>query len=503
MRRQFAFAASFLALAGCTVGPDYHAPKVDVPARYVEQQPSGATVDPAHWWTAFGDPELTSLIERALAGNPDIAIAASRVRQARLQEIEARAIGLPTVDAQAGATNIHLSKNAGFSELARAFGGGSSDNSGSAGGITLPGSSITTYAAGFDASWELDLFGRGTRTRQAARASTEAAVWNQRDAAVTLAAEVADAYFAYRLDQAQIAILKNEIANLERADQISAHIAQTGLQPPIDVVRQRASLTQTRARLQPLEADAKIRIHALGTLLGKGPDALSAELADSKAELGPAPEIPAGLPSDLLRRRPDVRAAERNLAAATAQVGVAVADLYPRFSLTGLAQLISTSLGSLFQGDSVQTTASASAMFPILDWGKRKATVASRKEDDQQAYLAYQKTVLRALKDVEDALAQISAERARNAQLRSALSDAERTESAVAAQYKTGFVAQDSLINAQVSALSARESLAASNAKLRQDTAALFKAMGGGWSEKGPASDAETKVDTQAPIDAQ
>ncbi|MEO1968659.1 MAG: efflux transporter outer membrane subunit [Sphingomonadaceae bacterium] len=503
MRRLLGTAASCLALAACTVGPDYHAPKVDVPANFAEQQSAGAQIDPAHWWTAFGDPELTSLIERALAGNPDIAIAASRVRQARLQEIEARAIGLPTVDAQGNVTNIHLSKNAGLSTLARAFGGGSSDSNSSSGGITLPGSSITTYAAGFDASWELDLFGRGTRTRQAARASAEAAVWNQRDAAVTLAAEVADAYFAYRLDQAQIAILHDEIAKLERADQISANIAKSGLQPPIDVVRQRASLTQTKARLQPLEADAKVRIHALGTLLGKGPDAVSAELVDSKADLGPAPEIPAGLPSDLLRRRPDVRAAERNLAAATAQVGVAVADLYPRFSLTGLAQLISTSLGSLFQGDSVQTTASASAMFPILDWGKRKATVASRKEDDQQAYLAYQKTVLRALKDVEDALANISAERARNTQLRSALSDAERTESAVAAQYKTGFVAQDSLINAQVSALSARENLAASNAKLRQDTAALFKAMGGGWSENGPASDSEEKVDTQAAIETQ
>ena len=503
MRRLIGTAASCLALAACTVGPDYHAPRVDVPASFAEPQARGAEVDPAHWWTAFGDPELTSLIERALAGNPDIGIAASRVRQARLEEIQARAIGLPTIDAQGNATNIHLSKNAGLATLARAFGGGSSDSSGSAGGITLPGSSITTYAVGFDASWELDLFGRGTRTRQAAQASAEAALWNQRDAAVTLAAEVADAYFTYRMDQAQIAILNDEIVKLERADQISAHIAQTGLQPPIDVVRQRASLTQTRARLQPLEADAKLRIHALGTLLGKGPDALSGELAGSTANLGPAPAIPAGLPSDLLRRRPDVRAAERNLAAATAQVGVAVADLYPRFSLTGLAQLISTSLGSLFQGDSVQTTASASAMFPILDWGKRKATVASRKEDDQQAYLTYQKTVLRALKDVEDALARISTERVRNQQLRAALSDAERAESAVSAQYRTGFVAQDSLINAQVAALSARENVAASDAQLRQDTAALFKAMGGGWAEQGPASDSETRVDPTAPIGAQ
>ena len=503
MRRKFAFSLSILALAGCTVGPDYHAPEVKVPARYAEPQAAGAAIDPARWWTAFGDPELTSLVERALAGNPDIQIAVSRVRQARIQEIEARAIGLPTVDAQGNVTNIHLSKNAGLSTLARAFGAGSSDNNGdSKGGITLPGSSITTYALGFDASWELDLFGRGARTRQAARASAEAAVWNQRDAAVTLAAEVADAYFAHRLDQAQIAILNDEIAKLERANQISTNIAKSGIQPAIDVVRQRASLTATRARLQPLEADARVRVHALGALLGMGPDALSSELASSEPRLGAAPAIPAGLPSDLLRRRPDVRAAERNLAAASAKVGVAIADLYPRFSLTGLAQLISTSLGSLFQGDSLQTTASASAMFPILDWGKRKASVAGRKEDNQQAYLIYQKTVLQALKDVEDALAKISAERARNQQLRAALVDAQRTETAVSAQYRTGFVAQDSLINAQVAALSARENLAASDAQLRQDTAALFKAMGGGWSEDGPASESVRKVDTEAPIGA-
>lgn len=489
MPRIFISAISCLALVGCTVGPDYHPPEMAVPAHYAEPQPAGEAIDPAHWWTAFGDPELTSLIERALADNPSLAIAASRVRQARIQEIQARAIGLPTLDAQGNVTHIDLSKNAGLSSLARLFGSPSGGGGGS-GGIAPPGASITTYAAGFDASWEIDLFGRGRRTREGARALEEAAVWNRRDAAVTLAAEVADAYFAYRLDQQQIGLLNDEIAKQERAQQITANIARSGLQPPIDVVRQRASLTATKARLLPLEADARLRVHALGTLLGKGPDALAAELGRPLIALGPAPAIPAGLPSDLLRRRPDVRAAERRLAVATAQIGVAVADLYPRFSLTGVAQLISTSLASLFQGDSVQTQASASALFPIFDWGRRKAAVDLRKEDRQQAYLQYRQTVLTALKDVEDALARIDAERKRNAVLHSALADADRTRQAVAAQYKTGFVAQNALIDAQVQALAAHEQLAASNARLRQYTVALFKAMGGGWSEDGTPSSA-------------
>ncbi|MGN6496373.1 MAG: TolC family protein, partial [Tsuneonella sp.] len=268
----------FLALAalgGCTVGPDYAPPASTVPAAYGEPQPAGAAVDPAQWWTAFGDAELTSLVERALAQNPSIELAASRVRAARLQDIAARGVGLPTVDATANATNVKFSKNAGFSSLARLFGGQAGGGSGSSGGVALPGSGITTYALGFDASWELDLFGRGARTREAARAASEAAVWTGRDAAVTLSAEVADAYFAYRLDQAQIAVLRQEIAAHQRSEQIVAHRARTGLVPPIEATRERAGLTAAQARLLPIEADARLRVHALGTLLGLGPDAVS------------------------------------------------------------------------------------------------------------------------------------------------------------------------------------------------------------------------------------
>lgn len=485
--RTRAILATALLLGACTVGPAYHEPVLPVPPAFVGPQPPGAAIDPAHWWTAFGDAELTALIERALKDNPDIATAASRVREARAQEISARAAELPTVDANANVTHVEFSKNAGLSSLARQFGGGGASGlsgtgagSGTGGGIALPGDGITTFALGFDASWELDLFGGARRGVEAAVARTQAAKWNGRDAAVTLAAEVAQAYFALRLDEAQAAVVEQELIRQRRALEIAGHISEVGLVARVDVTRQRATLTATQARLEPIRADRDVRLHALGILLGQAPGALVAEL-QAPATLGAAPVIPAGLPSDLLRRRPDVRAAERNLAAANADIGVATADLYPRFSLTGMAQLISTSLATLFSGDSLQLTGTGAATFPLIDFGKRKAAVKVRREEREQAYQAYRTTVLRALRDVEDALSQIDAERRRNAVLRGAITDRQATADAVSAQYRTGLVAQDSLLNAETDLLSARENLAASDAQLRQQSAALFKALGGGW----------------------
>lgn len=467
-------------LAGCTVGPNYERPNLAVPAGYARGADApGSTVDPATWWTAFGDARLTALVEKAVAGNPDIAVAASRVRAARLQEIVARAAGKPAINASAQASRVEFSRNAGFASLARLFAGGGTGGT----GVAAPGSGISTVALGFDASWELDLFGGDRRGVEAARARGEAALWNARDAMITLAAEVADAYFALRLDQEQIAIVEQQAADQRRALDIAGNIARAGLTPNIDVVRQRGSLSATLARLEPLKADVEVRIHALGILTGQAPEALLAELSAPGPALGAPPTVPAGLPSDLLRRRPDVRAAERNLAASTADIGVAVANLYPKFTLTGAAQLLSASLSNLFSRDSVQANAGAAAMFPILDWGRRKANVGLAKEAREQAYQAYQATVLRALRDVEDPLSRIDAERHRNDVLKKALADAERTVRAVEAQYRTGFVAQDSLLSAQVQLLAAREQLAASDGALRQQTAALFKAIGGGWAE--------------------
>ncbi len=483
IRTLLALGGAGLVLAGCTVGPDYERPTLPLPTSYARETAApGSEVDPAHWWTGFGDAKLTALIDRALADNPDIAIAASRVREARLQEIAARAAGKPALNAAAQASRVEFSKNAGFASLARLF----SNGSGTGGtGVAAPGSGISTIAIGFDASWELDLFGGDRRGVEAARARGEAALWSGRDAAITLAAEIADAYFALRLDQTQLALVEEEVARERRVLEIAGNVARSGLTPGIDVVRQRSSLSTALARIEPLKADIEVRMHALGILTGQTPEALLDELRVPTAALGQPPVVPAGLPSDLLRRRPDIRAAERRLAAATADIGVTVSALYPKFSLTGAAQLLSSSLTNLVSGNSLQANVGAAATFPILDWGRRKANVGLAREAREQAYRDYQATVLRALRDVEDPLSRIDAEHRRNEILRTALADAERTTAAVSARYRTGFVTQDSLLNAEVQVLTAREQLAASDALLRQQTAALFKAVGGGWSEEG------------------
>ncbi|GGB40341.1 RND transporter [Sphingomonas metalli] len=496
MRRLTRAIPLLLALAGCTVGPNYRpADPVPVPATFAGPQAAGTGVDVTRWWTTFGDPRLTGLIERALRDNPDIGLAAARVREARLQEIVARSSGGPQLNASANATHVEFSKNAGFSSLARLFGGqnggagGGGSAGGSSGGIALPGSGITTFAAGFDASWELDIFGGVRRRVEAATARTEAAEWNRRDAAVMIAAEVAQAYLALRTDEAQVAAIEGELARQRGALAIAGDVAKVGLVPPIDVTRQRGNITSTEARLAPIRADIDVRRHALAILLAQPPAALDAELARPAAALPPTPAIPAGLPSDLLRRRPDVRAAERNLAAANAEIGVATADLYPHVSLTGMAQLISTALSNLISRDSLQLTGTGAVQLPLLDGGRRRATVKLREAQRDEAVLQYRAIVLQALRDVEDQLSQIAAERDRYATLTRALADAAASERAITAQYRSGFVAQDAVLNAQAQSLSADEQRVLSEARLRQQTVALFKALGGGWSPEPGAAE--------------
>ncbi|TCM07438.1 efflux transporter outer membrane subunit [Sphingomonas sp. PP-CC-3G-468] len=486
--------------AGCTVGPNYRPPELPLPDVYAGtrvqpiEQASQESVDPAHWWRSYGDPKLEKLIEQALRDSPNIGIAASRIRQARARLTTARAAGLPRLDASGNVTRLNFSENAGLAGLAGQFGGGGgatggAGGSGTGGGIALPGDGITTYGLGLDADWEIDLFGGARRGVEGARARIDASIWSRRDAAVTLAAEVAQTYFALRLDQAQARILEQEIARQGRALEIAGHVAQVGLTPQIDVTRQRGSITASQARLEPIRADIDLRVHGLGLLLGLAPAALAGDLVVSRIEPAP-PAVPAGLPSDLLRRRPDIRAAERELAAATADIGVAVADLYPRFTLTGMAQLLSSSLSNLFTGDSLQLTGSGTAMFPILDFGRRRAEVGNRRETREQAYQTYRTTVLGALRDVEDALSRIASEQRRNGILRKAVVDREATVRSVEALYRTGFVAQDSLLNAQADVLSSREDVASSDNQLCFQTASLFKAIGGGWNDETDAAGA-------------
>lgn len=490
MRGRYAIAAVVM-LSACTVGPNYAPPSLPVPPAFVEASSRAPVVeaDLTTWWKAYRDPELDRLVAIALTDSLDIKTAASRIRQARTEEVVARAQGLPSINASANATDLEFSKNAGLSSLASQFGGGGGGAAGgggggaSQGGIALPGGGITTYSVGFDASWELDLFGGTRRAVEGARARTAAAVWNGRDAAVTLVAEVADAYLQLRLAQHREAVARAEIARQARSLQLLSNTARVGLVPQGDTVRQRAQLASVQASLDPLIAEQRVQMHALAVLLARSPGTLMPELTVVRPELAPPPPIPAGLPSDLLRRRPDVRAAERSLAAATADIGVAVADLYPRFTLTGMAELISTALSNLFTGDSLQLMGTAASTFPLLDFGQRRATVEGRREAAEQAYLAYQQTVLAALRDTEDALVRVATERRRNGILRAGVADADRAVRAIRARYDTGLTDFTAVLDAQASALSARDQLAQSDGALRRNIVSLYKALGGGWQE--------------------
>jgi NodT family efflux transporter outer membrane factor (OMF) lipoprotein len=505
--RRLAFLGPAL-LAGCTVGPNYRPPDAAAPARFAEadaavaDRPAPAL---AGWWRSYRDPELERLVDLALADSPDVRIAAARIAQARAAVRTARAGFLPEVNGSGRYTYQRFSKNAGLSSLTSLFGGGGAGGGagggngggtgggGTGGGIAAPGDHIETWSLGFDASWEIDLFGGTRRQLQGARARAEAAEWNARDAQLSLVAEVADAYFQLRTLQAREGVARAEVDRQQRNLLIAQNTARAGLIAEGDTVRQRADLATAEAAVGPIVAEGKAAMHALGVLTGRAPDALIEELAVPRPALPPPPGVPPGLPADLLRRRPDVRAAERDLAAATADVGVAVSDLYPRFSLTGAAQLISTSLATLFEGDSLQLNGSAAATFPVIDFGRRSGAVAGRRAQADEAYQTWRRTVLGALRDVEDALIRLRAERLRHEALARGLADARRAVAAVEARWRSGLTDYGDVLLARAAVSQGEDQLATSEGQLRRDLLALYKALGGGWEDlplPTPAGDA-------------
>jgi len=476
--------AAMIALSACTVGPRYVRPEVAVPPRFAEATGTSvdaATDNPARWWTRFGDPILTMLVDRALAGNLDLATARSRIAGARAQERAARSAGLPTLGARAGANRIDFSKNAGISSIASAFGGGGAGGMTPGQGIAGPGKGITTWSLGLDASWEVDLFGGVRRQREGAAARTAAAEWNVRDVEVSVAAEVASDYLMLRSLQTQIAIAQDELKRQQDTLRLVAARRRVGLVAELPERQQSLALSNVAASLPQLVARARDESHALGVLTGDGAEGLDTLLAPGATLPAAPPPVPPGLPSDLLRRRPDIRAAERQLAAATADIGVATADLYPKFNLMGMAELISTNLATLFERNSIQTTGSAAVTLPIFDGGRRKGVIAERRAAGDEALIAYKRAVLVAVQDVEDALADYNAEVKRNAELRRGVVDAERATRLARATFDAGLSDFQPVLDSQGSVLNNRNVLAQSDATLLTDLARLYKALGGGW----------------------
>lgn len=480
MRRAL-FALAALLPGACTVGPNYSRPATPVPSDYLEPHSKAALSDPelGSWWTRFGDQKLDELVDQALAQNLDVEAAAARIREARTEERAAGAAALPQVSTNASVTRQRISENA----IPVPPGSGAGSGGSGAGGFGLPGSEFTIWRAGFDASWELDLFGKTRRSIEAAKARTGASIWNRRDVQVSAAAEVAGAYLQLRMLQKEIALASAELERQERSERLVKARVRGGLVTGQDLEQQRSELKGAAAAIPPLRAAAAVQIHKIGVLTGSLPEALEAELGTASLSPLSAPLVPAGLPSDLLRRRPDIRAAERSLAAATADIGVATADLYPSFSLSAAPALVSTALASLVTWGSRSFTAGASLDWPIFNGGRTRARIEAKNAEQDRALIAYRKTILTALEDVEDALSKIDNDQKEIADLEAGLGSARRAEGIARERYSGGLVTYSDVLEAEAKRIALENRVVEMMGSKALDTVALFKALGGGWPE--------------------
>lgn len=503
--------AAVLTVAGCEVGPDYHPPQITVKSAYGEPTTApSATAAPTaliQWWSGFHDPELNGLIQRAIQNNLDLKNAESRLRQARAQRGVVGSELFPTVNTSAGYQNARGSKNVAIP--LGAFGGaatpaatptvrpaavsaaaqGGSASVASTPSVPLsplgqggfPGAETELYQAGFDATWELDVFGGVQRSIEAADADTAAALEDRRDLLVSLVAEVARNYIDLRSFQRQMQIATDNLRSQQETLELTRSRYRAGFVTELDVAREAAQVATTAATLPALDASIRLSIHQLGILLGQDPDALAAELTVA-APIPPAPPaVPVGVPADLLRRRPDIRRAERQLAAATARIGVATSDLYPKFTLTGSLGLDSSKVHNLAEWSSRYFALNPGVSWPIFDAGKIRSNVTVQKELAQQAATNYQQTVLSALKDVEDALAAYRTEQLRRNALADAVDASQQAVSLARQQYQRGVVDFLVVLDTQRSLFEAQTVLAQSDSAISTDLVALYKALGGGW----------------------
>jgi NodT family efflux transporter outer membrane factor (OMF) lipoprotein len=457
-------------LVGCTtVGPDYKSPQTSTPTNWntaLGGGLTGASADTnllAQWWTVFNDPVLSDLIERAMADNLDLRQARARVTEARAQRGIAKADLFPTVGANASASRTTSSKEAGN-------------------GLTSD-----FYSAGFDASWELDLFGGKRRSLESATASWQAAEESLCDVQVSLLAEVALNYVEVRSYQELLSITESNVTARSETYDITQWRREAELTTQLDVDQARLSLEQARAQVPTLRTGLEQAKHRLAVLLGQPPGALKELLAEPRPVPVTPTEIAVGVPADLLRRRPDVRNAERQLAAQTAQIGVAKAQRYPNFSLLGSIGLESLAFANLYSASARAAQGVAQSAWTLFDGGKIRQNIKVQTARQEQALSYYESTVLTALKDVENALLAYANEQARRHSLAEAVKAGQSAFELALDQYTSGIVNFQTVLDTQQSLLSVQDQFAVSEAKVTSNLISLYKALGGGWTPGQPA----------------
>jgi multidrug efflux system outer membrane protein len=460
---------------GCAVGPNYRRPDGAGPAVWQEAQSDGVNTraaELARWWMKFNDPLLNSIVERAVGSNLDLRSAEARVREARALRAVTASGAWPAADVSGSYTRNRSSENAIGSPGQGAVVGPSG------GGANLD---QNLYRSGFDASWEIDVFGGIRRSVEAADATVEATLEDRRNTLVTLLGEVATNYIDLRGFQRRLEVARANLKTQQETLELTKVRFDAGLASDLDVAQAESQVKTTEAQIPTLETSLKQVAHRLDVLIGSEPGALWGDLSKQGEVPALPPEVLIGLPSELLRRRPDIRRAERQLAAATAQVGVAVADLFPKFSLTGAAGFQSISASDWFSGPSRFWSVGPTIRWPIFDAGRIRANIEVRNAQQEQALRQYEKTILTAFEEVENSLVSYAKEQARYRSLSEAVAANRRAVQMANELYTRGLLDFLNVLETQRSLYSSESDLAQSQAAMASNLVALYKALGGGW----------------------
>ncbi|MCW2314934.1 NodT family efflux transporter outer membrane factor (OMF) lipoprotein [Rhodoblastus acidophilus] len=472
MRKTFILVLA--ALAGCNAaGPEFVPPVSGLPDAAFVASAKTAAPDP-EWWAKFRDPLLTALVREVADANLDVQTATLRVAESRFQRGVTASAQMPSLNGDAKVTREQYSKNGILSLM----------NGLVPGGLDVP--PISDHFVGFDAAWEIDIWGRVRRSVEAADAQVQVSEDQRRDALVSVMAETARDYIQLRGVQVQIGVLRDNVKVAEGVLKLAEERQAKGMQSALDTENARSQLEAYRAQIPPLEQQESELINALSFLTDQPPGALKARLGVSRKAFALA-SAPTGIVSDLARRRPDIRAAEAQLHAATAQTGVAAASFYPSITLSGQAGLDSLNTNNLLRASSFQWSVGPSVSVPIFEGGKLKNTLELRETQQQEAALAYRKTVLRAWHDVVNALVALRSEQARHARLTEQVSHARKAASIARDRYRDGVTEFINVLDAERTALSAEQQQAQSATTLGVDQVQLYKALGGGWEGTFPA----------------
>lgn len=460
------------ALSGCAVGPDYFPPHTEITSFHSAQavaarnaSESAPNID--RWWEGFNDPEMTRIVGKALEQNLDLAASFARVEQARAAARGAGAQLLPSFDLSSAALRQKQSLESPIGAI----------------GHNLPGYGRTQslYDNGVAASWEVDLFGGLQRSSEAAGAEAEVAQAAHLGTRISVAADAADAYLRIRGDQARIAVANDQVAtNSHLLDLVQQRFTQ-GLATDREVAQAEALLAGARASLQPLRIDLEGQSNRLDVLLGVQPGAYAKELSDV-APIPVAPAITGAEPTDLLRRRPDIMAAERYLAASNARIGAAIADYYPKFSLSGLLGFESSNTTDLFRAATFQPQGMLGLRWRLFDFGKVDAEVAAAKGAEAEALAQYRLSILHAAEDVENAFTALVQFEAHVQELKHEAASLERARNLSQSAYQGGVIPLTDVLDANRQLLLAQDALAAARVDAASSAVSAFRALGGGWS---------------------